>query len=73
MQTNALILKDPFVKLATPEKEGGFPLLLRRLLILFLIPILLDLSLHSPAHSAPKVQFTLIYTNDVMGEVEPCG
>jgi hypothetical protein len=23
--------------------------------------------------SSPKAQFTILYTNDVMGEVEPCG
>jgi hypothetical protein len=23
--------------------------------------------------AAPKVQFSIVYTNDVMGEVEPCG
>jgi hypothetical protein len=23
--------------------------------------------------SASKVQFSLVYTNDVLGEVEPCG
>jgi len=23
--------------------------------------------------AAPKTQFTIVYTNDVMGEVEPCG
>jgi len=28
-----------------------------------------------PSYSwgAPKTQFSIIYTNDVMGEVEPCG
>jgi len=72
MQTNPLISNDQFVKLTKPEKKE-IALLLRRLLILFLIPILLSLGLHSATESAPKVQFTLIYTNDVMGEVEPCG
>ena len=23
--------------------------------------------------AAPKLQFSIVYTNDVMGEVEPCG
>ena len=23
--------------------------------------------------SSPKAQFSILYTNDVMGEVEPCG
>ena len=72
MQTNLLISNGQFVKLTKPEKKE-IALLLRRLLILFLIPILLSLGLHSATESAPKVQFTLIYTNDVMGEVEPCG
>jgi hypothetical protein len=40
------------------------------ILILGLILILFTISLLSPA---PKTQFTIIYTNDVMGEVEPCG
>jgi hypothetical protein len=26
-----------------------------------------------PLSAAPKAQFSIIYTNDVMGEVEPCG
>ena len=25
------------------------------------------------AWAAPKTQFSIVYTNDVMGEVEPCG
>jgi len=25
------------------------------------------------APAAPKTHFTIVYTNDVMGEVEPCG
>jgi len=28
---------------------------------------------NTPLSSAPKAQFSIIYTNDVMGEVEPCG
>ncbi len=27
----------------------------------------------SLSFSSPKAQFTILYTNDVMGEVEPCG
>jgi hypothetical protein len=26
-----------------------------------------------PLSATPKFQFSIIYTNDVMGEVEPCG
>jgi len=32
-----------------------------------------NLSLISTAQGAFKAQFSIIYTNDVMGEVEPCG
>lgn len=40
------------------------------LLIGLLIP---NLTFTSMAQSASKVQFSLVYTNDVLGEVEPCG
>ena len=40
------------------------------LLIGILIP---NLTFTSMAQSASKVQFSLVYTNDVLGEVEPCG
>jgi len=26
-----------------------------------------------PLLAAPKAQFSIVYSNDVMGEVEPCG
>jgi len=26
-----------------------------------------------PLSAGPKTHFSIIYTNDVMGEVEPCG
>lgn len=43
------------------------------LTLLFITALLLSL-LHIPLiQAAPKVQFSIIYTNDVMGEVEPCG
>jgi hypothetical protein len=35
--------------------------------------VISNLSFISIAQSASKVQFSLIYTNDVLGEVEPCG
>jgi len=25
------------------------------------------------SHGTPKTHFSIVYTNDVMGEVEPCG
>lgn len=40
----------------------------------FLIGILIStLTLASVGQSASKLQFILLYTNDVLGEVEPCG
>jgi hypothetical protein len=43
-------------------------------LFLLLIGILiLHITFASMGQSASKVQFSIIYTNDVMGEVEPCG
>jgi hypothetical protein len=39
-----------------------------------LICILIStLTLASMGQSASKIQFSLVYTNDVLGEVEPCG
>jgi hypothetical protein len=39
-----------------------------------LIGILIsNLTFTSMGQSAPKVQFSVVYTNDVLGEVEPCG
>ena len=72
MQTNALILEDRFVKfIRRMRKEKA---LKSKIILILLLPVfLLNMSFPSSIHAAPKVQFTLIYTNDVMGEVEPCG
>jgi hypothetical protein len=35
--------------------------------------LILHVTFTSMGQSASKVQFSLIYTNDVLGEVEPCG
>jgi hypothetical protein len=35
--------------------------------------LMFSLFISSLAFSSPKAQFTILYTNDVMGEVEPCG
>jgi hypothetical protein len=32
-----------------------------------------NLSVSSLSLSSPKAQFSIVYSNDVMGEVEPCG
>jgi hypothetical protein len=45
----------------------------KRVLILLFAALLLDLFHHFLLQAAPKVQFSIVYTNDVMGEVEPCG
>ncbi len=41
----------------------------------FLLLLTLLSSMAAPPHAdgSPKIQITLLYTNDVMGEVEPCG
>ena len=72
MQTNALILEDRFVKfIRRMRKEKA---LKSKIILILLLPVfLLNMNFPSSTHAAPKVQFTLIYTNDVMGEVEPCG
>jgi len=43
--------------------------------LLFLPMALLTLNpLQTPLiQAAPKIQFSIVFTNDVMGEVEPCG
>lgn len=42
----------------------------RLLLALLTIGLLI---IPSNASGAPKTRFNILYTNDVMGEVEPCG
>ena len=45
----------------------------KRLFFLLFAALVLNL-FHNPLlQAAPKVQFSIVYTNDVMGEVEPCG
>lgn len=40
----------------------------------FLTTILILNLFHAPfLPGAPKTHFCIVYTNDVMGEVEPCG
>jgi hypothetical protein len=35
--------------------------------------LVFNLSASSLSFSSPKAQFSIVYSNDVMGEVEPCG
>jgi hypothetical protein len=45
----------------------------KKFLILLTAVLILNFS-HPPfLLAAPRVQFSIVYTNDVMGEVEPCG
>ena len=42
-------------------------------MFVILIPILVLLFHPSFVQGGPKGQLSIVYTNDVMGEVEPCG
>ncbi|MCJ7783339.1 MAG: hypothetical protein MUP41_05355 [Desulfobacterales bacterium] len=41
--------------------------------LLLISALILILPQHPLAQAKPKNQFSILYTNDVMGEVEPCG
>jgi hypothetical protein len=45
----------------------------KRLQFFLIAALLANLSYTSFIKAAPRVQFSIVYTNDVMGEVEPCG
>jgi len=45
----------------------------KRLPVILVLTLILNLS-HAPLLQAlSKAQFSIVYSNDVMGEVEPCG
>ncbi len=44
-----------------------------KIFMLGVASLFFNLSVSSLSFSSPKVQFSILYTNDVMGEVEPCG
>jgi len=46
---------------------------LRRLIILWVIGFILHPFIFCPLPAEAKAQFSIVYTNDTMGEVEPCG
>jgi hypothetical protein len=53
--------------------KRGISLKFKRLFFLLFGAFILNL-FHNPLlQAAPKAQFSIVYTNDVMGEVEPCG
>jgi hypothetical protein len=45
----------------------------KRLPTLFILILTLNFSHASLLQALPKTQFSIVYSNDVMGEVEPCG
>ncbi len=45
----------------------------RNLFFILLAILILNSAQTSLLQAAPRVQFSIVYTNDVMGEVEPCG
>ena len=64
--------KCQFIRLRIQENRKTL-LAFKRLPILLSVALILNLS-HTPLpQAAPKAQFSIVYTNDVMGEVEPCG
>ncbi len=44
----------------------------RKKIIFILLGLILFINISS-IQGSQKVRFTILYTNDVMGEVEPCG
>ena len=53
--------------------KGLILLKFTRVFILGVASLIFNLSVTSLSFSSPKAQFSILYTNDVMGEVEPCG
>ena len=49
------------------------PLRFTRIFTLGLVNLIITLFGPSLSFPSPKAQFSILYTNDVMGEVEPCG
>jgi hypothetical protein len=54
-------------------KKGLILLKFTRIFFLGVASLIFNLSVSSLSFSSPKAQFSILYTNDVMGEVEPCG
>ena len=53
--------------------EEGRKLKRCRTWVLFVSGLVLGLIGPHDNHAAPKIQLVIVYTNDVLGEVEPCG
>ena len=54
-------------------RKGVIPLKFTKIFMLGVAGLAFHLSVPSPSFSSPKTQFSILYTNDVMGEIEPCG
>ncbi len=54
-------------------RKGLILLKFTKIFILGVASLIFSLSVSSLSFSSPKAQFSILYTNDVMGEVEPCG
>jgi len=54
-------------------RKGMILLKFTRIFILGVASLIFNLSVSSLSFSSPKAQVSILYTNDVMGEVEPCG
>jgi hypothetical protein len=55
-----------------PEKRSAL-LKSARIILFGVASLVFNLSLSSLSFSSPKAQFSIVYSNDVMGEIEPCG
>ena len=56
-----------------PMRKGLILLKFTKIFMLGVASLIFNLSVSSLSFSSPKAQFSILYTNDVMGEVEPCG
>ena len=54
-------------------RKGLISLKFTRIFTLGVVGLMFNLSISSLSFSSPKTQFSILYTNDVMGEIEPCG
>ncbi len=54
-------------------KNGGIFLRYKGTLGLLILAWIMTLLNGSSLQAAPKARFSIVYSNDVMGEVEPCG
>ena len=54
-------------------RKGVISLRFTKIFLLGVASLAFNLSASSLSFSSPKTQFSILYTNDVMGEVEPCG